>query len=81
MADLYLDSLEVCQRLSVACSKAGGQKAWAQTVGVSPSYVNDVLNARREPGQAILDALGLVRVVRYRALGVPRKSKGVARDE
>lgn len=66
MADLYLDSVEVCRRLSAACKNAGSQKAFAEKHGLSGAYVCDVLNARREPGQSILDALGLVRVVRYR---------------
>lgn len=62
----YLDSIEVCRRLSQACKEAGGQKAWAQMHGVSPAYVSSVLHARCEPGKVILDALGLVRVIRYR---------------
>lgn len=66
MADIYLDSVEVCRRLSAACKAAGSQKAFAEKHNVSAAYVCDVLNARREPGQSILDALGLVRVVRYR---------------
>jgi len=32
---------------------------------VSPQYVCDVLNARRDPGDAILAALGLRKIVRY----------------
>jgi hypothetical protein len=66
MANLYLDSIEVCRRLSAACKNAGSQKAFAEKHNLSPAYVCDVLNARREPGQSILDALGLIRVVRYR---------------
>ena len=34
--------------------------------GVSQQYVNDVLKGRREPGESILKALGLERVVSYR---------------
>lgn len=48
-----------------ACDAAGGQKAWANQHGMSPSYVSEVLHMKREPGPAILDALGVVRVVRY----------------
>lgn len=66
MAEIYLDSLEVHRRLAAACKKAGSQKAWAEAHGLSAAYVCDVLSARREPGQSILDALGLVRIVRYR---------------
>ena len=48
------------------CDKAGNQAAWAKAHGVSPAYVSDVLVGRREPGDAILRALGLERVVTYR---------------
>ena len=61
----YLDSMEVCRRLSAACKEAGGQKDWAEMHGVSPAYVSSVLHARIEPGQAILSALGLAKIVRY----------------
>jgi hypothetical protein len=60
-----LDSLDVCARLRLACKAAGGQQVWAQANAVSPQYVSDVLAARREPGDAILRALGLRKVVRY----------------
>jgi hypothetical protein len=39
----------------------GSQASWAKANGVSPAYVSDVLSGRREPGDAILKALGLVR--------------------
>lgn len=60
-----IDQIEVCRRIAAACKHAGGQKAWAEANGLSAGYVSDVLNARREPGKSVLDALGLVRVVRY----------------
>lgn len=62
----YLDTLDVCRLLSQACKEAGGQRKWAETYGLSPSYVSNVLHARCEPGKAVLDALGLARVVMYR---------------
>jgi len=43
-----------------------GQAAWARTHGVSPAYVNDVLNGRRDPGPKILAAIGFEKVVTYR---------------
>ncbi len=70
---IYLDSLEVCRRLSAACKAAGSQRAWAEKHGVSPAYVCDVINARRDPGQSILNALGLVRVVRYRTKSITKE--------
>jgi DNA-binding transcriptional regulator YdaS (Cro superfamily) len=60
-----MTSLDVCARLRRACRAAGSQQAWAAANGVSPAYVCDVLNARREPGDAILRALGLRKIVRY----------------
>ena len=75
MADLYLDGIDVCRRLSAACKKAGSQKAFCEAHSLSPAYVSDVLHSRREPGQSILEALGLVKIVRYRAKhpNAPRK--------
>lgn len=45
--------------------KAGSQKALALRVGVSPQYINDVLNGRRTPGKRIPRALGYEHVDRY----------------
>jgi hypothetical protein len=33
--------------------------------GVSPAYMSDILNGRREPGESVLRALGFRKVVRY----------------
>ena len=44
---------------------AGGQKAWAKANGISAPYVGDVLHRRRDPGEKILSALGLHKVVQY----------------
>lgn len=41
------------------------QKTAAKKLGVSPSYLSDVLTGRREPGKKMLNALGMKRVVRY----------------
>lgn len=65
MTPAGMTALDVCSRLTAACRAAGGQQAWAQRHGVSPQYVSDVLNARKDPGDAILRALGLRKVVRY----------------
>jgi DNA-binding transcriptional regulator YdaS (Cro superfamily) len=51
--------------LRKAVDEAGGQSAWARSVMLTPSYVNDVLVGRRDPGPAVLSALGLRRVVTY----------------
>jgi len=59
---------KVLELLVKACQKCGSQKLFAQQHGLSPQYVGDVLKLRREPGDAILDALGLRKVTYY----VPR---------
>lgn len=51
------------ERLAVA----GSQKQLAADIGVSTPYLHDVLHGRRVPADAVLDALGLERVVTYRA--------------
>lgn len=45
---------------------AGSQKAAARLLGVSETYISDVIRGRKEPGPSILDPLGLERVVTYR---------------
>jgi transcriptional regulator with XRE-family HTH domain len=57
-----LDVLEVLRR------KCEGrtQNAVAAELGVSPAYLSDVLNQRKEPGEGILEPLGIERVVTYR---------------
>lgn len=57
---------DVQRKLRRACSYAGSQKRVAEIAGVSPQYISDVLNGKREPGQAILTYLGLERVISYR---------------
>ena len=56
---------------AVALKHAVGhsQAAWAKEHGISQAYVSDVINRRREPGKAILEALGLERVITYRVKG------------
>jgi hypothetical protein len=61
-----LNEQDVINRLREAIHAAGSQKSFARQHHVSLQYVNDVLHRRREPGQKILDALGIERVVSYR---------------
>lgn len=44
------------------------QKALAAELGITPSYLCDVLQGRREPGPQVLRALGLERVISYREI-------------
>lgn len=63
--------------LERAIRKAGSAKAWATQAGVSEAYVSDVRLGRRDPGPAVLDALGLERVVQYRAAVAIPASVGI----
>jgi len=51
--------------LMMAVTKAGSQKAYAEKIGVSGSYLSDVLKARRAPGMQIMRDLGYRRAVVY----------------
>jgi len=65
---------QVRDRLWIALSSRPSrhtQITLAKAIGVSVSYLNDVLHGRREPQGKILEYLGLERVVTYR---IPRKS-------
>lgn len=57
---------EVIAILVRQCKEAGSQHEWALRNGVSCQYVNDVVKGRRNPGDAILTALGLEKIVTYR---------------
>ena len=61
-----MDQQDVIERLRAAIDAAGSQVAFAEKHGVSLQYVNDVVRGRREPGQKILDALGIEKLVVYR---------------
>jgi len=61
-----MNAAAVRRLLRAEADKAGGQRAYAEQVGVSPELVRLVLVGRREPAGRILDALGLERVVTYR---------------
>lgn len=43
-----------------------GQRRYAALLGVSPAYINNVLNGSREPGRKILEGAGFERVISYR---------------
>ena len=47
----------------------GSQKAAAKRWGISPQYLHDVINGRRQPGKSVCDALGFERVVVYQPKG------------
>ncbi len=51
--------------LRSACAAAGGQGVWAAAHGFSPQYVSDVLHRRRDVSEAMGNALGFLREVRF----------------
>jgi transcriptional regulator with XRE-family HTH domain len=61
-----MTSEQVRNLMRARIKKVGLAQDWAREIGVSPQYVSDVLRGHREPGQKILDALGLVVVTDYR---------------
>lgn len=61
-----LTGQEMIDRLRVAVNREGSQKNFAERHDISEQYLSDVLRGRREPGQKILDAIGVERVVVYR---------------
>jgi DNA-binding transcriptional regulator YdaS (Cro superfamily) len=46
------------QKLREAVVRAGSQKAYAQSIGVSEQYVCDCLKGRRDIGKAIAEPMG-----------------------
>ena len=60
-----LDSIAVFALLNRAVESAGSARAWAAHHKISPGYVGDVLASRRQPGRAILRALGLRKIIRF----------------
>jgi len=65
---------EVRIELTCRVKAAGSQRAAAKTLRVSEQYISDVLCGHRLPGDKMLKALGLMRVVSYER----RNSRGGA---
>lgn len=54
--------------VQIAIKADGSQKAFAKRIGLSESYLSDVLNRRRDISPRILKFLGLERVISYRRI-------------
>ena len=67
--------MDVIKFIRDRAREVGSQKALAAKLGVSAPYLGDVLNGRKEPGPAILEPLGLERVVSYRRLKAPAEAQ------
>jgi hypothetical protein len=60
-----MDAEQVRSLLRAKCKETKTISAWADANGMSTAYVSDVLRRRRDPGDSILSALGLRKVVKY----------------
>ncbi|MBF0892184.1 helix-turn-helix transcriptional regulator [Gluconobacter sp. LMG 1744] len=68
MADI-LDFIGFCAELETDVSAAGNQVRYAEQIGMSHTTVSQILNGRRLPSAAFLDAAGFDCFPRYRAVG------------
>ncbi len=64
--------MDLIRALHREAKKAGSQKALANRMGVDPTYLSRVMREQKEAGPAILDPLGLERVVVYRRKRQPQ---------
>lgn len=65
-------SADLIAVLRSACEAHGGQAAWAAKHGFSPQYVCDVLKRRRDVSEAMANALGFLREVRWVLFSIRR---------
>jgi transcriptional regulator with XRE-family HTH domain len=63
--------MDAVEALREAVKKAGTQTAFAKRHSISIAYINDVLQGRRDPGDKILEALGIEKTVTYRRKAKP----------
>lgn len=61
----HLRQAEMLAVLQSACADAGSQAAWAKRAGFHSSYVCQVLSGRREISEAMANALGYFKEVRF----------------
>lgn len=60
-----MDADEVRARLRAAVGASKSAAAWARDHDVSPQFVSDVLLGNRDPGDKVLAALGLERIITF----------------
>jgi hypothetical protein len=63
-----LTEAEVRALLAAAVASAGGQRRFAEQHGFTAGYINDVLRGNRNLSDRILRAIGVERIVVYRAI-------------
>lgn len=57
--------IDIFGRLRRAAREAGGQSVLAAQFNVSPSFMSQVLNAKKSPTSAMLAHVGVKRVVKF----------------
>ena len=65
MKSKTVDATHVLEALRTACERAGGQRPWARSHGLSSSNVNNVLAGRRALSEQILRPLGYRRITLF----------------
>lgn len=63
---------QVIELLKAEAEKAGTQKALAKAMGVSASFLSDIILGKRDPTGKVLDYLGLVKSHAYLEITVER---------
>ena len=64
-----IDENGLVAELKAAIKREHWAIAWAEKHGISPPVVSRIVNGTRPPTEAIANALGYVRVVRFHKLG------------
>lgn len=78
MAEPEFTAEQVRKKLWLAIGKPPryDQLSLARKLGISAQYLNDILHGRREPGESVLEYLGLEKIVIYR---IPKKCPTLTR--
>jgi transcriptional regulator with XRE-family HTH domain len=64
--DNIFDNEELIDYVEQSISIYGTKKEFARVHGISAQYLGDFLQGRRSPGQKLLNAIGMEKVVLYR---------------
>ena len=60
-----MDETQLRVHLDNLADNAGSQRALAKELGISEAFLTDVLRYRRNPGEKLLKALGLRKIILY----------------
>ena len=61
----YLTPNDIREELRLLADSTSTRKAFAETVGISPQYLCDILSGKRMPGKKVLAFLGLKQSIVY----------------